>query len=99
VRVLVPVVGGLDGCGTDPVPGILEKRARQLGAVLDRAERTHKPKRERVLLGRAGKKVDRVLRKAAALAEDGRLGSACASALEIRMDEVRTALACVLGGS
>jgi hypothetical protein len=80
------------------VPGVLEKRARQLGAVLDRAEGTSKPNRERTLLGRAGKKVDRVLRKATALAEDGRLGAACVSALDRRMDEVRTALACVLGG-
>ena len=99
VRVLVPNVASLDGCDADPVPGALEKRVRQLGAVLDRAEGTSKPRRERTLLGRAGRKVDRVLRKADALASDGRLDAECVSALETRMDEVRTALDCVLGGS
>jgi hypothetical protein len=95
VRVLVPVVRSLGGCTTALVPRSLEKRARRLGSVLERADRTRKPNRERRLLDRAGSKVERVMRKAVALAGDGRLDAPCLDALETRMDEVRVALACL----
>jgi hypothetical protein len=93
VRILVPAVSTLDGCAG--APPSLEKRTRRLGSLLERADRTKKPNRERALLGRAGRKVDRVELKANALAADGRLEGACADAVTTRMDEIRVALGCL----
>jgi hypothetical protein len=93
VRVLVPVVRSLDGCAA--APGSLEKRVRRLGSLLERADRTKKPSRERRLLGRAGRKIDRVELRADGLAADGRLDGACADAVATRMDEIRVALGCL----